>query len=164
MDTAFKKRYNRDRPWSDGYLPQVVDIIRDTLGETACLPHPDMDVKGNADLAIINGMKTIAVRMRRFGYYDQYPDDFTFRNYKPRGVQSEYEKVMAGFGDLFFYGHGSHDGNAIEHWMLIDLERFRQLVLAGLIKPNRIGNKDGITGFYVCKMQGPALDCLIKRC
>jgi hypothetical protein len=84
----------------------------------------------------------IACRVRRAGYADRYPFEFTIRSHRDTGAKTELEKLVDGWGDWMFYGH--EDGLAsFSRWWLIDLHSWR----AALIRDSasrRVGRDSGL--------------------
>jgi hypothetical protein len=138
--------YSFDRKWSDIMIPQIKRLVGPWLLEESSFEN---DAQQATDLMILNARdKRIAARVRRPGYADRYPYEFTIRSQRDSGSKTELEKIINGFGDWMFYGHASSD-NLICRWWLIDLNSFR----AGLIRDKaklkfeRRSNGDG-THFY----------------
>ncbi|MDA8746640.1 hypothetical protein N9M66_00330 [Litoreibacter sp.] len=141
--------YPTNRNWSDRFLPEIKRIVGTHLLETA--PDPE-DMFNATDLMMLDARDMrIAARVRRPGYAQRYPNQFTIRSRVASGAQTELSKIVNGKGDWMFYGHSNAAQDRIEHWSLIDLRAFR----AGLIRqaqngwPIRMGdmaNPDG-TGF-----------------
>jgi len=140
-------RYEKDRKWSDQYIP----LIKEIVGPHLLMPSPDIiDRNEAADLILLEaGSMTIACRIRRPGFL-KYKNEFTIRNFNIFGAKTELDKFVEGFADWMFYGHaGKGSEISIVHWFLIDLKSFR----AHLIRRNpslKFGdrlNPDGETGF-----------------
>lgn len=127
-----RANYSVNRAWADKMTPHVNRIVGPYLLETT----PDqVDMKEGSDLWVIGGRdKRIAVRVRRAGYAERYPFDFTVRSAVPSGVTTELEKLVNGFGDWMFYGHASVDETSISHWMLIDLAAWRAHLIRWALK------------------------------
>ncbi|MEO0359425.1 MAG: hypothetical protein AAF386_14305 [Pseudomonadota bacterium] len=90
------------------------------------------------DLMMLDARDTrIAVRIRRWGYADRFPNQFTIRSRVASGAKTELAKIVEGSADWMFYGHASQDGQTIERWHLIDLRAFR----AGLIRHSQNGRR-----------------------
>ncbi len=123
--------YANDRSWSD----LMSDQIRQIVGPHLLAPTPmEMDRKQAADLFVFTAKNmTIAARVRRPGYAEQYPFEFTIRSARDSGAKTEMAKIIDRWGDWFFYGH--EKDNIIHRWWLIDLDAFR----AALIRHKRIG-------------------------
>lgn len=114
--------FERDKEWSDRYLHQIKKIVGPLLLEPAPL---EMDWNEATDLKILKARDLrIACRIRRPGYSDAYPYDFTVRYSRPFGAKTELEKIMDGFGDLAFYGHANRE-HKIDRYFVLDLDVFR---------------------------------------
>ena len=133
--------YAINRRWSDQYLPQVKQIVAEHLLTEA--PDP-LDWNEATDLVNMDvNLRHIAVRVRRPGYADRYPFDFTIRSRLPSGSETELSKIVNGHGDWMFYGHAG-DAGGLVRWWLLDLRAFR----AALIKrrPLRTGERENPDG------------------
>jgi len=104
----------------------------------------DADCKEATDLIVLHARDMrIACRVRRPGYGQRYPNQFTIRSHRDTGARTELEKIVDGFGDWFFYGHTENTGN-ISEWWLIDLAAFRAaLVRRANIRRGQQSNGDG---------------------
>lgn len=107
-------------------LPHVVYIKE---------PHIEEDLRHNTDLLCLtvvpykeDGVR-VACRIRREEYLKRYGGHFTVRAALPSGVPTEIDKVMGGWGDLFFFGFGSDDGKLLK-WTLAKYSVFREWVHA----------------------------------
>ena len=134
--------YATDREWSDIMIPQIRGIV----GPRLLKPAPfDLDACEATDLLLFKARDMrIAARVRRPGYADRYPFEFTIRAHRESGAETEMSKIIDGFGDWMFYGHAD-ETNTICRWFLIDLHSFRATLIrrpAGL-KLNRKDNGDG---------------------
>lgn len=119
--------YSSDRAWSDVMIPQIKQIVGPFLLQPASF---DADARQATDLIVLTARDMrIAARIRRPGYSDKYPFEFTIRAKRDSGVETELSKIVNGWGDWMFYGHADKS-NWIERWWLIDLHAFR----AGLIR------------------------------
>jgi hypothetical protein len=74
----------------------------------------------------------IACRVRRPGYAEKYPGQFTVRSRRENGATTELRKMLDGWGDWFFYGHATGIETRIHPWWLLDLKSFR----AHLLRPD----------------------------
>jgi hypothetical protein len=117
-------KYKNDRAWSDEYIPTIKRIVGPYLLEPAPIEE---DCKRATDLIILAARdKRIACRMRRPGYAEKYPYDFTVRSERDSGAETELSKLVNGYGDWMFYGHAAPIGaGRISRWMLIDLHSWR---------------------------------------
>ncbi|MGR3702281.1 MAG: hypothetical protein ACU0A4_09355 [Paracoccaceae bacterium] len=120
--------YDINRNWSDQFIPEIKRIVGAQLLKVA---SPDVDRREATDLLLLNAADLrIAARVRRPGYAERYPHQFTIRSRLPSGATTELSKIVDGYGDWMFYGHASGIGSSLRSWRLIDLKAFR----AGLIR------------------------------
>lgn len=135
--------YRRDRQWSDRFIPTIKAIV----GPYLLSPAPiELDQKSNTDLMIFTARDlTISCRIRRPGFSERYPNQFTIRAMRDTGAETEMSKVINGFGDWMFYGHADEDEVSIGRWMLIDLNAFRAhlIISRSVIVHGRKPNGDG---------------------
>lgn len=115
--------FERDKLWSDKFMrtiKQVLGLCLLTEGNF------DEDAKENTDLRVLSlkGVR-IGCRVRTYGFYEKYPDEFTIRYSRPSGVKTEIDKIMEGWGDLFFYGFSNEKETSLIKWTLADLNVFR---------------------------------------
>lgn len=115
--------YQGDRDWSDGFIPALRYIVGPLLVEPSSLVQ---DQEQAADLVVFTARSvTIACRVRRPGYSEMYPYDFTIRSWRPTGVKTELAKINEGWGDWFVYAHANPDELNLDRWMVLDLDVFR---------------------------------------
>lgn len=137
--------YQHDRAWSDRYIPQLRTLIGPYLLAPSSL---EQDTKEAADLVVLRARDlTIACRVRRPGYAMDFPNQFTIRSKRSSGVTTEFEKIIDGWGDWFFYGHATSTFPEIKPWWLIDLSSFRSHLIRRTsrtaIKTDELPNGDG---------------------
>ncbi|MBL6427859.1 MAG: hypothetical protein HOY44_10070 [Maritimibacter sp.] len=136
--------YTENRAWSDTYLPDVKRIVGSHLLSAA---PDDIDMQQATDLLMLDARDMrVAARVRRPGYADRFPYEFTVRSRIPSGGETELSKIINGYGDWMFYGHADPRGG-IGRWWLLDLRAFR----AALIRPEsrarlHWGSKDNADG------------------
>ena len=120
-------QYDINRQWSDQFIPQIKSIVGSHLLQAA----PDMlDMTQATDLVMLDARDMrIAARVRRPGYADRYPYQFTVRSRLPSGAETELSKIVNGKGDWLFYGHANASQTAVERWYLIDLNAFRAALI-----------------------------------
>lgn len=119
--------YARDRIWSDQFIPHMRQIIGPHLLTPSSM---EVDTQQAADLVVFKARDvTIACRVRRHGYADKYPNEFTIRSARDSGARTELEKLTDGWGDWMFYGHAAQSGPTVERWMLIDLSAWRAALI-----------------------------------
>ena len=136
----------RDFDWQRGLIPEVKRVLANYLiGEAPA----EEDMERNTDLIVIRlDPVRVACRLRRFEYASRYPDQFTIREGRPSGAQTELAKVLSGWGDYIFYGFANRDASALAGWMLGSLTAFRLWHARetwagrrpGLQKPNQDGS------------------------
>ncbi|WP_425051516.1 hypothetical protein [Psychromarinibacter sp. S121] len=138
--------YSINRNWSNRFIPEIQRIVGAHLLSVA----PDnLDMYDATDLLMMEARDLrIAARVRRPGYADAFPFDFTIRAQVPSGKETELSKIVNGKGDWMFYGHADTSGHKLASWWLIDLRAFR----AGLIRqatnghPIRCGDRTNPDG------------------
>lgn len=140
--------YQKDRAWSDRFIPQIKTIIGPLLLEPSDLQRDAIEA---TDLMVLVARDMrIAARVRRHGFADRYPWEFTIRARRDSGAETELSKIVNGWGDWLFYGHADEGDGYVDRWMLVDLHAFR----AGLIREAmngttiRCGTKPNGDGTY----------------
>lgn len=138
--------YDIDRQWSDKYIQPMKQIIGPLLLE----PSPfDVDTKQATDLIVLRARDhMIAARVRRAGYADSYPYDFTIRSARDSGAKTELEKIVNGFADWMFYGHAEKDSNGFSRWMVINLHSFRAALIRHQHHPIKYKEKSNGDGTH----------------
>lgn len=141
--------YVSDRAFSDRMLPEIRRIVGPLLLNPAPL---DLDISEATDLIVLRARDMrIAARVRKFGYFQDYGDQFTIRARRDSGAATELAKIVEGWGDWLFYGHADAGGTKIDHWMIVDLDAFRAALIRDATsrqKRLRYGNKDNGDGTY----------------
>lgn len=150
--------YDIDRQWSDKFIPAIKSIVGPLLLE----PSPfDVDTKQATDLIVLNARdKMIAARVRRSGYADRYPYEFTIRAKRDSGARTELEKIVDGFADWMFYGHADGSTSGISRWMVINLAALRAALIRKKAPYLKQSNGDG-THFIAFDIRNLPQDCLI---
>jgi hypothetical protein len=141
-------QYANDRAWSDRFIPSIKQIV----GPLLMTVTPDeIDCKQAADLMVLSArdMK-IAARVRRHGFADRYPYEFTIRAKRDSGAETELSKIINGWGDWMFYGHSNEAQNNVSLWWLIDLHAFRAALIRNAMNgsPIKCGDKPNGDGTY----------------
>lgn len=137
--------YSNDRRWSDRFIPEIKRIVGPHL--MAVTPD-EIDCNQAADLMVFTArdMK-VAARVRRPGFANRYPYEFTVRARRDSGAETELSKIVNGWGDWMFYGHSNDAENGFAVWWLIDLHALR----AALIREKdalKFGDKPNGDGTY----------------
>ena len=136
--------YLRDRAWSDRFIPAIKAIVGPHLLRESSFEE---DTKRATDLVVLQARGLmIACRVRRPGYADRYPYEFTIRSHRDSGAATELEKVTNGWGDWMFYGHARDDDSIdFARWFLLDLAGWRAHMIRrteGILRGTR-SNADG---------------------
>lgn len=136
--------FRADYEWQLKFLP----AIRRLVGPLLLEPAPfELDAKEATDMLILRARDMrIGCRVRRAGYADRYPWEFTIRSQRDSGARTELEKITEGWGDWLFYGHAKHDElPEIARWFLIDLAALRAHLIRhrARVKPAKQSNNDG---------------------
>lgn len=148
--------YQSDRAWSDRFIPAIKRIVGPHLLEPSSLK---VDTQQAADLVVLTGRNlTIAARVRRPGYAERYPYEFTIRAQRDSGARTELQKIVDRWGDWFLYGHAINDHDKeIGRWMIVDLHSFRAARSRRIIPDTMCGmkkNPDGKTTFAWFDVRG----------
>ncbi|MFZ3046509.1 MAG: hypothetical protein WA151_11385 [Desulfatirhabdiaceae bacterium] len=143
--------YQRDREYADRFILKMSAYLGMCFFKEA--PAKE-DMEHNTDLVVLNmGALRIACRLRKFGMLARYGDEFTIRASRPSGIKTELDKVMAGWGDYFFYGFANEHDTDIAKWTVIDLTAFRSwchgyiVAHSGEFPGEFKNNADGSSGF-----------------
>lgn len=125
--------YQSDRSWSDQYIPAIKQIVGPLLLDVSSF---EVDTKNATDLIVLRvNDKMIAARVRRPGYADRYPYEFTIRSQRDSGAETELRKVISGWGDWMFYGHAA-EGGGISRWFVLSLPALRAELIR---RPDELG-------------------------
>ncbi|HCQ59815.1 MAG TPA: hypothetical protein DIU10_18235 [Sulfitobacter sp.] len=128
--------YTNNRNWSDRFLPEIKQLIGGYLLETAADPFDHIQA---TDLMMLDARDMrVAARVRRPGYAQRYPYQFTIRSAVASGAQTELSKIVNGNGDWMFYGHSNADQTGLEAWWLIDLRAFRAALIRNRVNAPQI--------------------------
>jgi hypothetical protein len=125
--------WEEDKRQTDPYLPLVKAICGAYIIGEAPLEE---DRDRNTDLMVltVGGMR-IGVRLRSPHYWNKrykgtwMREEFTMRDSRPRGGTTEWDKMLEGFGDYFFYGFRTEDPPHLWGFGLLSLGEFRTWVL-----------------------------------
>lgn len=115
--------FDRDFDWQRGLMPEVKRVLANYL---ICEAPAEEDMQHNTDLIVLK-LDTIRVacRLRSFDYLQRWPNEFTIREGRPSGAQTELAKMLSGWGDYIFYGFADDAKASLAAWMLGDLKVFR---------------------------------------
>lgn len=164
-------RYTDDRAYSDRFIPRVRDIVGPHLLEPA---PAEWDMKHAADLVVLHARSiTVGVRIRKPGYLEKWPFDFTIRSSLPSKTHTEFNKIMDGWMDLMFYGHGNSDPSnpLLRASMLIDMHVWRKVAILhgidglkrqGMIE-EQVNTRTDHVGFISCDTRKWPSDLIISK-
>lgn len=163
---AFEKELERElsfAPYIENVLAQNAGLIHAAGIQVFSMKkaQAEDDMKNGFDFVFTMGNFTVPVRIRK-------PDcryrDFTVRSTTRFALETEYHKLKAGAGDVYFYGwtEWANGVEKINQWWLINLAAFRK---SGLLDTERreVSNGDG-TGFISFKFyELQQADCIISH-
>jgi len=157
--------WTEDKKWSDMFLPEIKKILGLYLiGEPK---NPEEDQLRNTDLIVLKmDAVRIGCRIRRKEYLKTYEDEFTIRCGRPSGIETELTKIIAGWGDYFFYGFGCEGTKKLLRWTLADLKTFRLCFMRNLYngeKIEKIPNKDNSSNFIAFKWENFPNNLIIAK-
>lgn len=135
------KGWKQDKAWSDIFIPEIQRVLGEVFFS---LPLLSDDQMKNTDLICLDmSGKRIGCRIRREQYLKKYAFQFTIRSSRPGGTKTEYQKILEGWGDYFFYGFANSVNTSLLLWFVGDLEVFRQfegLGTSGMFRQNTDGS------------------------
>lgn len=111
--------------------------IKAILGNQFIIKDEIEDLENGTDFMLlrVNPFR-VGVRLRRYKFYLQYPDDFTIRWERPSGVPTEIHKIRQGKVDYILYGFVNGSEKKISKYFIGDLNVFRNTEATPIIKPN----------------------------
>jgi hypothetical protein len=157
--------YRHNRRWSDAKLCLVKDILEKKTGFRYVEASSRDDTQDATDLVTYpdpHRGPRVAVRIRRIPCPPSWYEQFTIRSSIYTGRLTEFDKVVGGSADWFFYGFAEKE--SIPVWHLIDLKKLRSWIHRfaishnGRIPAHEMTNKDHKTKFYVFNMYDGRFD------
>ena len=148
--------YEKDRAWSDMFIPEIKQILGEFLIKEAPIVE---DMMHNTDLIVFElGTVRIACRIRKYSFCQNYGDQFTLRYSRPNDKETEFQKMLNGYGDYFFYGFSNSKEDKLYKWIIGDLNKLRTYIndyannndnkLPGIIKSNKDKSSEFIIFHY----------------
>lgn len=134
--------YTSQRAWSDRFMPQVKQIVGPLC---ISVSNTAQDIFQATDLVTLEiPQNSIAVRIRRHRYSEEYPYEFTLRCRAGNNL-TESHKIMSGWGHSLFYGFANEQETEISRWHYINLYEFRYQInyCKNRLSFGRRPNKDG---------------------
>ena len=135
-------KHEKDLAWSNLFIPRIKQILGELFISTG---SPVQDKSQNTDLICFNlAGKRFACQVRRNEFWRLYPYQITIRAARPFGNKTEFQKILDGWGDYFFYGFACNDNKHFLQWCLGDLAVFRRahLNMLGMLKFNKDNSSD----------------------
>lgn len=157
--------WKKDKAWSDKFIPQIKRV----LGELFISESPEETDRDEATDLIVLEIRPfrIACRIRKAEFFDRYPNEFTIRSSRPSGQKTEIKKIIAGWGDYYFYGFSNHMENDLLSYVVLDLNVFREHISLHQEKKHlqfsRHKNMDNSSGFIAYALSSFPDDFIIKR-
>lgn len=144
--------WQSDKEWSDRFIPAIKKIVGPLILTEATIQE---DREQNTDLIVLRADSIrIACRVRKPGYFEKYGNDITIRSSRKSGTETELQKIIKGWGHMFFYAHSNKKQTDFSSWVLIDLSEFRLWLMRGIATscgkiPGILKkNTDGSSDFY----------------
>ena len=136
------------RQFEDDHMPEVIAILQQQYPDAEIMKADDYtDEQLATDLVIQHTGGAVihcGVRVRQPEYRRYWPN-VTFRASYPGGTRTEWDKIMDGEGDIFFYD--IWDRNVIGKWVIVDLNSVREeagrgnVPIAGVNRPSQGGEE-----------------------
>lgn len=145
MFGATKRSYLEDKQWEESWLPYAMKLINPAVFLRQAPLFNDQ--KQVTDVMISVRDLRIGVRIRYPEHFDNYKHEVTIRCHRDSGAKTEWQKILDGNGDLFFYGFanpGWQHVRCIRRYTLFSLHAIRRVYASGQCpKLPTIDNRDG---------------------
>lgn len=152
--------WKKDKERADIFMPTIKGI----LGKLFIGDAPVFEDQQQAtDLMIFHiSPLTVACRMRDLSYFAKYPNEITIRYSRPGGTKTEYDKIVDGWADYFFYGFGDFATGKIRAYSVLSLDALR----ASLIRHHDTlyqlkDNRDGSSRFMAIDLRRLPENCVV---
>ncbi len=119
----YKIAFEEDRQWANQFGLLIRQIVEAHYHLFVAFRQgtEDEDIRQATDYVVSAPPITVAARVRKPAVPYR---DLTIRYERPSGAETEYSKIKAGHGSLYFYGWASISGG-FDDWMLVLLESMR---------------------------------------
>ncbi len=116
--------WQESHAWADQFTPHIKMLLGLACIQIAPL---DEDRIHNTDLMFAVGAQRFPVRVRRLSQRLAFNrrNEITFRFARRSGMETEFTKMLCGWGDCFLYGWGNEMTQRLEAYSVIDLHQFR---------------------------------------
>lgn len=152
--------WKRDKERADIFMPTIKAVLgRLFIGDAPVVE----DQQQATDLMVFHiSPLTVACRMRDLSYFKKYPNEITIRYSRPGGTKTEYDKLVDGWADYFFYGFGNFSTGKIHAYNVLSLDALR----AALIRNNKPiyqikDNHDGSSRFLAINLTRLPENCVV---
>ncbi len=158
------RSFETDKAWSDQFVPAIRAVLSTALVAKANVEIADFetDTKQATDFVVLRSENyQVACRIRNsFKYMARFNYEFTVRNSRPSGTETEMSKIRSGWASHMLYGYGDPETRELVAWWLLDLDVFRRDIDGLLQRQYRQDNKDGTT-FYAWKLKDWPADLVV---
>lgn len=146
--------FDRDMRFSDRYIPAVKRWFAEKMIVQAT-PHQDRREASDLIILDLPEGRRMAVRIRRAQYLTKYAAEVTFRQSRPSGIATEFEKILSGWCDWLFYGFADPSCDHLCAFRIINLHKFRSAYKEGAIGRGFTQiNQDGSSSFIAFNTAG----------
>jgi hypothetical protein len=163
-----KRAWESDKQWADQFMPEVKRILGEAL---MCEAPMSLDTTENTDLIVVHMEPfRVGVRVRNYNKYidrvEEWGDQITIRS-KRRNAETEFQKIMRGFGEYFFYGWGDDIQEILRLYALIALDPFRYWIFHETARQRQPWvekkNGDGSSDFAVFNLSDLPDECIVRH-
>lgn len=150
-----------EKKFSQKFEDEVKQIFADLLIQRA----PDhVDWNEATDLTIMQIHPfDIGVRIRRHKYLEDYGDEITMRYKRSNGKKTEWDKLVDGKGDYYFYGFCDEDEEKICAYNILDLTHFRAQLVRNTVDYHVIERRKGQADFAAVDVNSLNDRTLVQR-
>lgn len=159
--------WQHDKRWADRFVSEIKRILGEHLIADASVED---DQHRATDLIVMSkGKLRIGCRVRRFKYHRDFRDQFTLRLGRPSRIETELQKILAGWGDYLFYGFGNEAEDGLLDWFIGDLGVFREWLQKerrehqGRVRCKIERNADGSSSFVVFQLADLPEEFIVAR-
>lgn len=141
------RSWTKDKRRVDHFEPEIKRILGETFIGTADFKR---DAKQATDLLVLEVKPiTVACRVRRYSYLDNYGEEFTIRFKRHSGAETEFSKIVNGWCDYGFYGFADEEDHHVLRWTIYRLDLFRATLIRKpkLTEQALCHNDDGSSDF-----------------
>lgn len=152
--------WKRDKERADIFMPTIKAVLgRLFIGDAPVVE----DQQQATDLMVFHiSPLTVACRMRSLSYFEKYPNEITIRYSRPGGTKTEYDKIVDGWANYFFYGFGDFSTGRIRAYSVLSLDALRAALIRNQNKLYQIKqNHDGSSQFIAIDLTQLPENCVV---